>query len=149
MAGEFQASDVKEKTKTKFLTKKSHIIWILIFFTFLINSLGYFLLWWQIKPDETAVILHYNVFLGIDVIDFELKARYYELFMASASGTFIWLINSFLGVILLKQGKKFKLSNRQQEASEREMGGFLLLVSNIIIQLGLLVYVLAIIRVNA
>lgn len=150
MTEEIQNSDEKKDAKIESGSAvfKNRNVWILVFAGLLLNLGGAFLLWWQIKPTESSVILHYNAFFGIDVIDFDLKSRYYELFAASAGGLFIWLVNSFLSFILFGQAGKFAKDKRKQESSERILGGYLLLASGIVVQLGILIYVLAIIRVN-
>jgi len=136
------------KIRDSFSLSKNRNFWILILSAILLNLAGFFLLWWQIKPTESAVILHYNAFLGIDIIDFNLKEGYYELFVAPTGGAIIWLINTSLSFLLLGQAGRFSKKGKVQESSERIIGSYLILTSSIIVQLGLLVYVLDIIVVN-
>ena len=107
------------------------------------------MIWWQIKPNQTAVIMHYNSFLGIDLIDFNFKENYYKIFTISVGSFFLWLVNSFLGLFLIYQGKnREKFVDNSFGRLERKMGGYLLLAGGIVAQLASLVYIWAIIKVN-
>lgn len=144
-----------EKTPS-FLKKiwKIRSISILILGGLLINVLGWIFLRWQINCDQSTMILHYNSFLGIDVIDFDFRRTCYQIFFVSLSGLVIWLINTILGVMLVRQAdffsakKNFKKDLIEKKIDEKIIGGYLLWISSFIIQLIIFVYILAIIVVN-
>jgi hypothetical protein len=143
-----ESLEIKERFEEGEKAPKKNYFWILFVLGISLNLLGAFLLWYQIKPTDSAVILHYNSFLGIDIIDFDLEDDYYKLFGVSAVGLIICLANFILSFLIFKQVNRFLEEERNQEAAERQMGGYLLLISSILVQLGILIYILAIIRVN-
>ncbi|MDD3607276.1 MAG: hypothetical protein PHQ20_00540 [Candidatus Moranbacteria bacterium] len=141
--------EIEERFEEKKEAPKKNEFWILFLLGVSLNLLGAFLLWYRIKPTDSAVILHYNSFLGIDIIDFDLRDDYYKLFGVSAVGLIICLTNFILSFLVFKQADRFLDEERKQEAAERQMSGYLLLISSILVQMGILVYILAIIRVNS
>jgi hypothetical protein len=53
-----------------------------------------------INFDQSAFILHYNVFFGIDKITFNFNENPIELLLVPIGGLFIWFINFIMAVLL-------------------------------------------------
>lgn len=153
-----------------FLTLKQ-VLWkdrlslFLIITAFVVNILCSLTLWWQIRPDETGVVLHYNVFFGIDVISFDLENFYFQIFLGSIGALVVWFLNFILGFILYFQviaDKERETSEyfreKKAKAEKREfyldfldakiLSSYLLWAGSLIVQLALAVYVLSIVMVN-
>lgn len=144
---------------------KDKLSFFLIFCGLAVNLACWLVLWTQIKPDETGVILHYNIFFGIDAISFDLENFYFQVFLAPAGGLFIWFVNFILGFVLFFQvilererenplylvEKKKKAKKRQQYLDyldAKSLSGYLLWAGSLSVQLALAVYVTAIVLVN-
>lgn len=150
----------KQKTKNKKTSSFFKKIWkirsipVLILGGLLINILGWIFLKWQINCDQSTMILHYNSFLGIDVIDFDFRRTCYQIFFVSLSGLVIWLINTILGIMLIKQSNffsakvDFKKQQIEKRMDEKIVGGYLLWSGSLFVQLIILVYILAINMIN-
>lgn len=151
----------KEKTEIKKTPGFVKRIWkirsipVLILSGLLTNILGWIFLRWQINADQTTMILHYNSFLGIDVIDFNFQEGYYQIFFVSLGGLLIWLINTILGLMLIKQSaffsggkKEIDRSQLEKKVDEKIVGSYLLWGGSLLVQLIILVYVIAIVMVN-
>ncbi len=59
----------------------------------LLNLIAYLLLAVGITPRSDAVVLHYSVYFGIDLV-----GSWYQLYSVPLIGTFIWCLNG--GLIL-------------------------------------------------
>lgn len=144
---------------------KDKLSFFLVFFGLVVNLLCFFILWWQIKPDETGTVLHYNVFFGIDAISFDLENFYYQLFLAPAGAFAVWLLNFVLGFALYFQvisdrekEKPEYAKAKREKAGKRELyldfldakmlSGYLLWAGALVVQVALAIYVLAIVMVN-
>jgi hypothetical protein len=129
---------------------------------FFINLACFLALWWQIKPDDTGVVLHYNVYFGIDVISFDLENFYFQVFLGPLGAAIIWLMNFILGLVLYFQvvsdQKKESLSEKKERAKSKDifldyldakmLSAYLLWTGSLVVQLALVVYVIGIIMVN-
>ena len=130
---------------------KNKLFWLLIF-GFSISIINHLVLWLQIKPNQAVAILHYNSFLGIDVIEFDLASKYYELFLAPLGAGIILIINAILAFLIypLKKPNEKKEEKKTVEKNEAiRLGALLLLLAGVAIQFCALVYVIAIVRVNS
>ena len=120
----------------------------------LIGVLSGLLLKWQINCDQSTMILHYNSFLGIDVIDFNFQKSCFQIFCVPLAGLVIWLINSILGLMLVRQSTffsaktEFKKSQIEKRIDEKIIGGYLLWSGGLFVQLIILVYIIAITMIN-
>ncbi len=127
---------------------------ILILSGLLIGVLSGLFLKWQINCDQPTMILHYNSFLGIDVIDFDFQKSCFQIFFVPLGGLVIWLINSVLGLMLVRQSTffsvktEFKKSQIEKRIDEKIIGGYLLWSGSLFVQLIILVYIIAIIMIN-
>lgn len=104
------------------------IHWILIgsLFVNLLNWAGaiYF-----IRPVDFPIILHYNVYFGVDIL-----GSWWEVYFLPGMATFFWIINFILGY--------FSYQRKERVAT------YLFLLGAFIIQLGLTVAVGSIIKIN-
>lgn len=103
--------------------------------------------------------MHYNSFLGIDIVqDFNQERDYLGVFIVPLVGFFIWLLNFIISLILCSApknnetegtqvvGSEIMLKNDQKDAS---MIGMLLLVGGaMVVQMAVVVYAIAVLIVN-
>ncbi len=124
------------------------------------------LLFYKIRPSDSEVILHYNSYFGIDVISFNLKEFYFQVFLVPLAVFFVWLLNLALIFYLLffqekqqgsenwkKRGELFFNKELIENFSSKDLFLFSLLArflagSCFIIGVAVFVYVLAIIFIN-
>lgn len=66
----------------------------------LINVATWIWLYWQIRPQEEMVFLHYNILFGVDYI-----GPRSEIIIWPLTGLFIILLNALLGWLFYKQDK--------------------------------------------
>lgn len=137
------------KKVTDFINIKKNPAFVLILSGFFLNLFGIVLLYYFIKPSDTGVILHYNSFLGIDVIAFDLNNYYQQVYYASGGGMTILIVNSVLSILINFQNKNKKESRNERFEKTRKVSSLFLLVGSILVQLVVLVYILAIIKVNS
>jgi hypothetical protein len=130
----------------------------------IVNIAGWVILGWVIRPFQTGVILHYNVFFGIDEIAIDLENYYFQVFSASSGGLAIWFLNLVLGLILYYQlleeqdnYPKRTLVNKKQKREKKyyldyvdgkRLATYLLWGGGSIVQFIILVYVFSVIVVN-
>lgn len=65
---------------------------------FLLNLACWILPYFLIKPGSEPIILHYNIYFGVDLI-----GEWYRIFFLPASATILMLINIALGVITYRK----------------------------------------------
>ena len=130
-----------------------------IYFGFLLNAISWALLVWFVRVEQAVVIVHYNSFLGIDIVqDFNQGRDYIGVFIVPLVGLFIWILNFVMSLILCSVPKITEaektpigesenvLKNGQKDAS---MIGMLLLVGGaMIVQVAVVIYVIAVLIVN-
>lgn len=78
-----------------------------------LNIILWTLLYFQFKPQEEPVILHYNIYFGIDLI-----GDWYKIYTLPLFGLVIFFINSLLSVIIYQK--------------EKNLGYFLMTVNSIV-----------------
>jgi|GEM_PF-6391914 len=70
------------------------------------------IIFYKIKPSDSEVILHYNSYFGIDVVSFNLKEFYFQVFLGPLAVLLVWFLNLILIFYLLffqeKQQRVFK-----------------------------------------
>ena len=104
------------------------IQWLLIVSLFF-NLVDWGLLAYFIRPSESAVILHYNVFFGVDIL-----GEWWQAFLLTGTGT-LFLLTNLLLAYLFYQGKE-------------RIASYLFLLGTFFIQLGILISCAAVIRIN-
>ncbi len=57
---------------------------------------------WQVRPQETPVFLHYNIYFGVDLI-----GPWYQFFLMPAIGLVIAVVNVLLARIVFRRQKIF------------------------------------------
>lgn len=82
-----------------------------------------------IKPFDLPIILHYNVYFGVDIM-----GDWKESFFSPILGLFLFLINFSLALFFY--------------AKKERIASHLLMISAVLIQLGLLVYSMSLIIIN-
>ncbi len=130
-----------------FISPKKNPLFLLVLIGFFLNLAGGFLLYNFIEPSDYGIILHYNSFLGIDEL-VHLKEGYYRLFMPSMAGMAVIIINTILAIVMGWQNKKLKNVGNKNTFVVRRISSYFLLSASILVQLAILVYILAIVRVN-
>ncbi|MDA3814825.1 MAG: hypothetical protein PF549_00465 [Patescibacteria group bacterium] len=118
-----------------------------------------------INFDQSAFILHYNVFFGIDKITFNFNENPIELLLVPIGGLFIWFINFIMAVLLfltslreqlqyvdvnngLDKTKKSCGKILKEKLYPKIFGSYLLLASALAIEAVIGIYILSIILVN-
>lgn len=104
------------------------IIWLLIL-SLVANLADWIILKLLIQPVDFPIILHYNVYFGVD-----LRGNYLQVFGIPLIGLFLLLTNNFL-------------SRKAYQGGER-IASYLLLTAALMIQINLIVYSLSIILIN-
>lgn len=104
------------------------IVWLLIL-SLAANIANWIILKLSIQPVDFPIILHYNVYFGVD-----LKGNYWQVFGIPLIGVFLFLINGLL-------------SFKAYQGGER-IASYLLLMATLMIQINLIIYSLSIILIN-
>ena len=104
------------------------VVWLLAL-SFLANLANWIILKIFIQPVDFPIILHYNVYFGVDVLDDWKKA-----FLMPLIGIFLFVINTFLGL--------YFYNNKERIAS------YILSIANLMIQLCLIVASVSVILIN-
>lgn len=108
---------------------KSHIaIWLLIL-SFLVNMINWIILWIWIEPVEFPIILHYNVYFGVDSV-----GDYRQVYILPLIGLILFLINLFLAMYFYAQKER--------------IASYVLLMGILMIQLSLIVASASLILIN-
>lgn len=108
---------------------KNKIVFWLLFFSILVNLANWIILKIFIQPVDLPIILHYNVYFGVDIF-----GNWKETFFSPAIGLILLLINFILASYFYK--------NKERVAS------YLLLIAALMIQCGMLVYSVSLIVIN-
>ena len=104
------------------------ILWLLAL-SFLVNIGNLIILKVFIQPVDFPIILHYNVYFGVDVLDSWQKA-----YLLPIIGFFLLIINTLLGLYFYKQKER--------------IASYILAIANLMIQLSLLVASISVILIN-
>lgn len=108
---------------------KSHIIVWLLILGFLTNLIDWVILRIWIKPVDFSIILHYNVYFGVDLI-----GSYKQTYVLPMIGLILFMVNFLLSVFFY-------------EKKER-IASYILLIATLMIQLSLIVASVGIILIN-
>ena len=79
---------------------KNKVIGLSFLIGFLLNILLCGYLYFQIKPQEEPFLLHYNIFLGIDLI-----GSWWQIYYIPILGLIILLINFIIGWLIFIKAK--------------------------------------------
>ena len=108
---------------------KSHIaIWLLIL-SFLANAINWIILKIWIKPVEFPIILHYNVYFGVDLL-----GNYRQTYILPLIGLSLLVINLLLAMYFYAQKER--------------IASYVLLMATLMIQLSLIVASASVILIN-
>lgn len=108
---------------------KNHIVLWLLLFNFLTNLTNWIILAIFINKAEGNIILHYNVYFGVDNL-----GNWKQSFLAPAIGLFLFLVNLNLAFFFYK--------NKENIAS------YSLLLASIMIQVSLIISSVSVILIN-
>lgn len=108
---------------------QSHIVVWLIILSLVANLVDWVVLKIFVKPVDFSLILHYNVYFGVDVM-----GGYREVFVLPVIGLGLFLINFWLALYFYRQKER--------------IASYLLLMAALMIQLSLLVASASIIIIN-
>ena len=108
--------------------QSSIVLWLLAL-SLVANLTNWIILKIFIQPVDFPIILHYNVYFGVDVLD-----DWKKVFLVPLIGLFLFIINTLLGLYFFK--------NKERIAS------YTLSIANLMIQLSLLVASVSIILIN-
>lgn len=104
------------------------ILWLLIF-NFLSNLTNWIILAIFINKSENNIILHYNVYFGVDNL-----GNWKQSFFMPAIGFFLFLINFNLAFFMYKK--------------EEKVASYSLLLASIMIQISLIISSVSVILIN-
>lgn len=113
---------------TKEYFKSAIVIWLLLL-SLAINFSEWIILKIFIKPVDFPIILHYNVYFGVDMV-----GNYRSVFLLPLIGLALLLVNFFLSAHFYRRKER--------------IASYLLLMAAFMIQLSLLVATLSIIIIN-
>jgi len=108
---------------------QSHIVVWLLIFSFVTNAIDWVILRIWIRPVDFPIILHYNVYFGVDSI-----GEYWQVYLLPLIGLILFVINLFLSIYFYKQ--------RERIAS------YILLMATLMIQMSLIVASAGVILIN-
>lgn len=94
-------------------------IWLIIL-NLVINAANWTILLIFVKPVDFSVILHYNVYFGVDVI-----GDWRKIFFLPALGLFLFFLNLFLAWSFYKQ--------------EEKVAAYLLMLVSLLVQVSLII----------
>ncbi|MEA1925656.1 MAG: hypothetical protein U9M90_00215 [Patescibacteria group bacterium] len=127
----------------------------------IINGVAWGLLFWVLPREQAGIIMHYNAFLGIDLfLSTSDPSRFFEIFFAPIGGICFYLMNLIVAMILLlftetKQGAQrvetediSKQQNDPDPGGTYRFGAYLVLSGNLVLQIAILIYSVAIVMVN-
>jgi hypothetical protein len=108
---------------------KSHIVIWLLIFSFLANMINWLILWIWIEPVEFPIILHYNVYFGVDRV-----GDYQQAYVLPLIGFILLFVNLLLAMYFYAQKER--------------IASYVLLIGTLMIQLSLIVGSASIILIN-
>lgn len=103
-------------------------VWLLIL-NLIINAANWAIILIFVKPVDFSIILHYNVYFGVDVI-----GDWRKIFLLPALGLFLFFLNFWLAVYFYKQ--------------EEKVAAHLLMVVSFLAQLSLIIASVTITLIN-
>jgi hypothetical protein len=136
----------------------------LIYLGLCINIACWGVFFWLFRVEQSLVILHYNVFLGIDsMMNIELAKDIFQMYLAPIGGTFFFLFNICMAFILgffsdfeggesSPEGSSFARASAEKSRCGAPdpgiLGIYMILSGNVVLQLAVLLHAIAIFFVN-
>lgn len=126
----------------------------LIYTGIILNAASWAVLWQLTKLNQEVVILHYNAYLGIDVMLDTVEEEYFDLFLVPVGGIVVLLLDVLLaGILLYLSGTTGKQAAKMceqgtVETDENLLGSNLIIVGGLLTQLVIFIYAVAILFVN-
>lgn len=122
---------LKSKTRSFFIQDyfKSAIVLWLIILSLSVNLSEWIILKIFVRPVDFPIILHYNVYFGVDMV-----GNYKSVFIVPLIGLALFLVNSILSIYFYRRKER--------------IASYLLLMAAFMIQLSLFVAALSIIIIN-
>jgi hypothetical protein len=108
---------------------QNHIVLWLLVFNFLANLINWLILAFFINKSEGNIILHYNVYFGVDNL-----GNWKEVFLMPSIGLILFLINFYLSF--------FFYENKERIAS------YILFMTALMVQLSLIIASISVILIN-
>lgn len=123
--------DLAKKFKSFFIQEyfRSVIVLWLLGLSLAVNVANWIILKIFIQPVDFPIILHYNVYFGVDVLD-----EWQKVYIMPLIGVFLFIVNILLGLYFYKQKER--------------IASYVLAIANLMIQLSLLVASISIILIN-
>jgi hypothetical protein len=126
----------------------------LIYSGIILNLASWIVLWQLTKLNQEIIILHYNAYLGIDVmLDTEIE-QYFDLFLVPIGGIVVLFLDILLAGILLylsgtvNEQLAQKCGQDSEESDENLLGSNLIIIGGFLTQLVIFIYAAAILFVN-
>lgn len=94
-----QGENQRTRSLRAFFQNTSHRLLIGISGFFLILSFG--VIWYSIGNREATIVLHYNVYFGIDIL-----GGWWQAYFIPSSGAGIWIVHIFLAFSFFQSGKR-------------------------------------------
>ncbi|NTV40970.1 MAG: hypothetical protein HGA61_01725 [Candidatus Moranbacteria bacterium] len=127
----FSQTEFKKKIEVFFSQEYFHsglVQWIFIG-SFVVNVGNWVLISFFIRPVDFPIILHYNVYFGVDVI-----GDWWQVYLMPLVGLLILLVNSLLGYLFYQQKERIV--------------GHLLMLATFIVQVGISIAVASLLLIN-
>lgn len=124
-----------------------------IYGSLLLNGAAWAVLWQLTKLNQEIIILHYNAYLGIDVMLNSADEFFPDLFLVVIGGAAILLLDILLSAILLYLSDvldkdKTKVGQLKKEMDVNLLGSNLIIVGGFLVQVAIFIYSMAILFVN-
>ncbi len=117
----------------------------------ILNFASWAVLWQLTKLNQEIIILHYNAYLGIDLMLNSSENLFPDLFLVAIGGIIIFLLDILLAALLLyfsgfldRKGK----CEKEKEMDVNLLGSNLIIVGGFLVQLAIFLYSMAILFVN-
>ncbi len=122
LGGKFKAFFIQE------YFRNTIVLWLLAV-SFLVDLANAVSLVIFVQPVDFPIILHYNVYFGVDVLD-----SFEKVYLMPLIGAFLFIVNTLLGLYFYQQKER--------------IASYILAIANLMIQLSLLVASISIILIN-
>lgn len=108
--------------------KNRIILWIISLSLFL-NSANWLAIWYFVEPVDFPIILHYNVYFGVD-----MTGDWKKIFFLPGMGLLMFFINFFLAFYFFEKSEK--------------IASYILLMAGLMIQTSLIIASFSVILIN-
>jgi len=108
---------------------KNPIVFFLLAIILFLNAVSFIILSIFIKKTSSLVILHYNVYFGVDLI-----GDWWQIYIMPVMGVFFALINIFLAKYFYQQ--------------EERIGAYCLMLASLFVEVGIIIASISMILIN-